>query len=991
MKREGVGARWLRCDLHVHTPFDGEKKFGADLRGALDAFKKGSPQRVAEIAERFVEACRNAADGRGLDLVALTDHNSIDGYRHLRPQFEALALQAQSTALGMPVILPGVEFSVGGERPLHFLVIFAANTKPDDIDGVIRHVFGPSDRFDPKLGTPRATGQSVQHFIERLYDYCRPANGDRTLEFVLLPAHADNDRGVARETLGAGLSVATTLWDEMKGHLRQRLINRCDWHGFETIHPYEALPQAFKELLWRWAALKRGEDWDDLTEGEKQRYREQRHWPLVECSDPHNYEAIGSRYTWLKMDVPDIEGIRLALLDPESRLRRMAAGPPTPHYSRLERMRVSGTDFFESIEIPLSPSLTTFIGGRGSGKSTLIEYVRHALDRARREDFSGEKTEGIREGVEKILAVKRVQDFGETSGTLLPDYSLEVDVVVADRRYRIRRTGTGVTVVMDPGGEAQQVPLDVRSLIAPRVLSQRQIALIAKEPASQRIELDALLDRDRLQETMEARRRAIEGLSQLQATRSRLKERAKTLPERETELQKVSDQIAFLEQSGRREVLVRFQKLEKERLWIDETLRMLEQQAQALEDAAGAAGRTKNELAAVPSDEPTSSWLSSVSTRIQTRIDRVSATVASESQALRDLGRTIATERIDRWQAGYEQVRIEYTGLRDELRQRGIDFSQHERLLQQRALLIRDVAGIRAIGEELDRVSAEIQAARSSLIQAHERRLELRREQAAKLETLDADVRLEVVPFGARSDFEARRDEWFVRSGVEERDWTVLVDFVFAPGASVPEQINALVSALRSDVNAATESGRGVEQTKSAIARLLGPGGNSKLTGHFYRALENGERLRLDDLERFLPEDAVVARVRKAPREFVPITSGSVGQKSTAILSLLLSAGEEPLIIDQPEDDLDNRYIYDVVVSLLRQRKFSRQIIIATHNANIPVNGDAELIVALGVDNRMGTVLAVGSIDRPDVKENVSYIMEGSPEAFRLRRERYGY
>ena len=78
-------------------------------------------------------------------------------------------------------------------------------------------------------------------------------------------------------------------------------------------------------------------------------------------------------------------------------------------------------------------------------------------------------------------------------------------------------------------------------------------------------------------------------------------------------------------------------------------------------------------------------------------------------------------------------------------------------------------------------------------------------------------------------------------------------------------------------------------------------------------------------------------------------------------------------------------------MDLLRRRKFSRQILIATHNANIPVNGDAELIVALGSNNRLGEVMDAGSIDRADVKDLVSEIVEGSAEAFRLRQERYGY
>ena len=164
------GARSLRCDLHVHTPFDDSKKFGEDVRGAIEALKKEKPQRLAEIAERFVDACRAAAGGAGLDLVALTDHNSIEGYRRLKPQFETIAQQARDQHKSMPVILPGVEFSVGGERPTHFLVIFSADTRPDDIDRAIQHIFSPRETFDPKTGTPRATGESISQFLNQLYE-----------------------------------------------------------------------------------------------------------------------------------------------------------------------------------------------------------------------------------------------------------------------------------------------------------------------------------------------------------------------------------------------------------------------------------------------------------------------------------------------------------------------------------------------------------------------------------------------------------------------------------------------------------------------------------------------------------------------------------------------------------------------------------------------------------------------------------------------------
>ena len=238
------GAKWLRCDLHVHTPFDEEKKFGEDVRGAIEAFKSADATKLASIADRFVKACRAAVGGHGVDLISLTDHNSIDGYRYLKSQFESIGRQARDQHLAMPAILPGVEFSVGGERPIHFLVVFAKSTDPDLIDGAIAHVFGASDRFNPKSGTPRATGQSVDDFLTRLYEYCRPPSGDRSLEFVIVPAHADGRQGVSREVIGGAtvpsdeVTVATSLWDEMKGHLRQARYHtaRLAWlSGFSAF------------------------------------------------------------------------------------------------------------------------------------------------------------------------------------------------------------------------------------------------------------------------------------------------------------------------------------------------------------------------------------------------------------------------------------------------------------------------------------------------------------------------------------------------------------------------------------------------------------------------------------------------------------------------------------------------------------------------------------------------------------------------------------
>jgi len=123
----------------------------------------------------------------------------------------------------------------------------------------------------------------------------------------------------------------------------------------------------------------------------------------------------------------------------------------------------------------------------------------------------------------------------------------------------------------------------------------------------------------------------------------------------------------------------------------------------------------------------------------------------------------------------------------------------------------------------------------------------------------------------------------------------------------------------------------------------------------------------------------------------------STGQKATAVLLLLLLESDAPLIVDQPEDDLDNRFIADSVVPTMREEKRKRQFIFSTHNANIPVLGDAEQIMGLtpivesGIEHAIIPDALCGSIDIPAVKELVKDLLEGGQEAFEIRRQKYGF
>jgi predicted ATPase len=115
----------------------------------------------------------------------------------------------------------------------------------------------------------------------------------------------------------------------------------------------------------------------------------------------------------------------------------------------------------------------------------------------------------------------------------------------------------------------------------------------------------------------------------------------------------------------------------------------------------------------------------------------------------------------------------------------------------------------------------------------------------------------------------------------------------------------------------------------------------------------------------------------------------SPGQRASALILFVLSQQENDLvIIDQPEDDLDNQTIYDDVIKLIRELKSNHQFIFATHNANIPVLGDAEQIcVCRYSDNKVQT--NIGSIDNIDIQKDIIDIMEGGDAAFNRRKEVY--
>jgi ABC-type cobalamin/Fe3+-siderophores transport system ATPase subunit len=157
------------------------------------------------------------------------------------------------------------------------------------------------------------------------------------------------------------------------------------------------------------------------------------------------------------------------------------------------------------------------------------------------------------------------------------------------------------------------------------------------------------------------------------------------------------------------------------------------------------------------------------------------------------------------------------------------------------------------------------------------------------------------------------------------------------------------------------------------------------LTEYQFIDFKNRFNSDLYDLLTYMVENKIIIKF-----DGKPLKEHSLGQRASALILFLLSQNENDiLIIDQPEDDLDNQTIYEDVIREIKRLKGRMQFIFATHNANIPVLGDSEMVAACNYVPDKEIEVETGSIDRRNIQEKIIKIMEGGKEAFDMRKNIY--
>ena len=674
--------------------------------------------------------------------------------------------------------------------------------------------------------------------------------------------------------------------------------------------------------------------------------------PFTFGSDSHN-SAEDTRGMWVKMAEPSFTSLQQLTFEPQLRIKRTE--PESASHARIVGFTTTHGIYADE-RFRFSPHLNVLIGGRGAGKSAAIDLLRFA--------FQAEPTIA---DVRRELFASRIMAFLQSVGEVL------VLVVGTDgETYLIRRSGAyekargkaifpeNATVfqVVDKGLVQRELrPLEVLGV---EFYGQGEAALLSNLTTEQLRLIDENLDHsDAAASAAAAEEALLAAETQLSKHRQKLEdllvEAAKrpSLEGRRGSLKTFLADPIFSERT----------RWDRERTWLTSHQEWVHDLLASLPSALSPPTAADIDIDA----SPVKATLENVRKISDSVLVDGGADLSQFRQRLVDAESDLrACETA--WSSGYEAADKEY---RERLSQLGAsnlaeaaeELRQIEKALDQLSNSVEPTIG--RIREDMDSLSKgrstllnQLNAARSSIAESRKRFVQELNSQ------LGGEVLLELDGYDTSIFFKAV-DDSLQRSGMHRRE----------------EQIALVCNSFEPAGFAGIIRAKDVEKL-SAIG--VTAGNASKIVD----LLSEDEIQQIERVE--VPPSPKISIKREGEENYTDIRSLSVGEKCSAVLSIALLSKRKPLVIDQPEDDLDHAFIINSIVEGIRAAKPERQIIAATHNPNIPVLGDAEMVfrVARQAGKDVCSIQNSGGLELPHITKEVQSL-EGGAEAFERRRRRY--
>jgi hypothetical protein len=885
------GAVFRRCALQVNPHHYGKTFQGESLSGDASSHAEAIVAKAKDI---------------GVTVLAITDHNDVSGVSAFRAAAEGHGIY----------IFPGFELS--SSEGIHVLCIYPPDTA-DDLLGRYLGAFGITT-------TTPSVQLATMNFVAVLAKV-REQGG------ITIAGHVTNDSGLLKVLDGQACIHA---WRS------EELL------AIQIPGPVEDLPLDARQKV----------------ENNNPEYRrahaadETLAVAVVNAKDILRPDDLDDRSAtcWIKMSEVSIEGLRQAFLDPGSRIRlnpKTGMLEPEEHAELVALAWEGG--FLDGAMVRFNPNLNVLVGGRGTGKSTVIESIRSVLAL----DPIGDEARKAYEGI-----VRHVLKNGTKISLLVRAHRPAV------RDYRIERTIPNPPLVRDDRGEVSNLsPQDVLPRV--EVFGQHEISELTKSREKLTRLLDRFVERD---ESVPRRKTDL---------RRDLEKNRKSLLDARAELHEIEERLAGL--PGLEETVARFREAGLEDRLKEQSLVVREERVLASVPERLAPFReclvslkrdvpidrvflSEKALEELPGKE-----ILARANAVFERLDRDLTSIAGElEEALERADKGVASVRTD-WEKRKKEVQAAYEKILRELQKYRVDGEEFIRLRRQ----IEELRPLRERQTSVRRVEKDHAERRRKLLAEWEdfKAQEFRRlDRAAKKvnKKLRDRVQVEVT---AASD--------------RELLFRILRDDI---GGRLSEAIDTMRGIRDLSLT------QFVDASRSGAEALNKSFGITPAQAERIAKADPEVLMRVEELD--LPPTTAI-RLNTAPVGEPPswhaLDELSTGQKATAVLLLLLLESDAPLIVDQPEDDLDNRFITEGVVPRMREEKQRRQFIFSTHNANIPVLGDAELIIGLSASGEAEHGQAriapehMGSIDDKPVRELVEEILEGGKEAFERRRRKYGF
>jgi energy-coupling factor transporter ATP-binding protein EcfA2 len=934
------GSRWWKFDFHNHTPKSTDY-------GKARADEASLKARTTE--EWLLDYMR-----AGIDCVAVTDHNSGAWIDELK---STLATMERTKPNGYrPLFLfPGVELSLGR---CHYLALFDPHADQSKIQGLIG--------FSRYRGTQGASDGSCEASISDIAAEVARLGG------LFIPAHAD---------------ATTGIFTELRGNDLRPVLQCENIIAVEMTNPASAMPSLYTECKLRWTRILGSDS----------------HHP--DSGPEGGTKFPGSHYTWVKMAKPSLEALRLALIDGEDvSIRRSDDSRPgfrpfdTPE-DLIEGIKIHDARFMgrgQPQVFQFSPWLNALVGGRGSGKSTVIHLLRLAMQRE--DELERFEKSSLLRDFQRFRLLSRQRD---DEGALRADTKLEVIYRHQGVRYLISWSDNGDVLSVEEWCEDIDSWLtassqEVKERFPVRIFSQGQIAALAGERSEALMDLvNQAVGFNEWKSRWDEKERAFFTL------RNRSRELAGKLT--------AKDRIVGQLEDVRRK-LKRFEDAEHAKVL--KTYRVRKGQAREVEQVAEVTNEIVEKIRAIaaecvtaeiPADafDPTDELGQEAKAAIQKIHAAIAEAAVSLDKVADDLSAveelTTTSLSLGSWQADVDATEAAFDTLVEDLKSQGVnDPSEYGRLVKDRQRLEEELAAMELLTKQAEELKAERAVMLTDLLTLRREISKKRSDFLTEILATNAYVRIELQPYGRdpRAIEDSIRDLLGIKEDTPPFEQDIYRE---GDGEAKPSQgvvFDLLYDLPESGVAEAMESR--IASLKKGLIRAAKGGEYDKIGSKLRTRLQKTTEQRAEFLDRILtwfPEDGL--KVTYSPGsdggDFRPIQQGSAGQRAAAMLAFLLAYGSEPIIVDQPEDDLDNYLITRLVVNQIRENKARRQIICVTHNPNIVVNGDAEMVHALDFKSSQCKITYKGSLQDHDVREEVCRVMEGGRDAFEQRYRRIGH